>query len=164
MKKIVFIGAFILLACNVSAQDYYTAVGVRAGLTNGFTIKHFITRVDAVEGILIFRKGGFRITGLYEFENEFYFDFDTTGFKWYYGFGVHFGYFKGSRDDTIGSFDDNHPGSVTIIGADGIVGIEYTFRNSPINLSLDWQPVFNLIGNTGWSSDTAALSIRYTFK
>ena len=65
MKKLILIGIFILFAFSVNAQDYYTAVGIRGGMSNGFSVKHFVSSVDAVEGIVAFRWGGFIVTGLY---------------------------------------------------------------------------------------------------
>ncbi len=159
MKKIIFIGVFILLVFSVNAQDYYTAVGIRGGMSNGVTVKHFLSRVDAVEGIVATRWGGFIVTGLYEFVHEF----KTPGLNWYYGFGVHLGYWNGSRSEKPGWWELEHDGGVTIMGADGILGIEYTFEDVPINISIDWKPVFNMLGYSGWWGDQAAASIRYTF-
>ena len=161
VKKLLFIGTFLLLATSLNAQDYYTSVGIRAGLTNGLTVKHYISDIDAIEGTLVIREGGFVLTGLYEYVNEFRFDFNTDGLKWFYGFGAHVGYWSGNVDNTIGNFGDQVEGGVTIIGADGVVGVEYTFENFPMNISVDWQPTFNLIGNSGWSGDSIALSLRY---
>ena len=48
------------------AQDYRTGIGLRAGVPYGLTIKHFLTKSNALEGILASRWGGFIITGLYE--------------------------------------------------------------------------------------------------
>ena len=49
------------------------------------------------------------------------------------------------------------------LGVDGIAGIEYTMPDFPLNFSLDYKPVINLIGGTGiWWGDIAG-SIRYTF-
>ena len=68
----------------------------------------------------------------------------------------------------IGFYDGNNaywgePGiTYTVVGIDGILGLEYTFSEVPICLGLDWKPELNLIGYTGvWSE--GALSIRYVF-
>ncbi len=50
-----------------------------------------------------------------------------------------------------------------VIGIDGILGLEYTFDEIPLNLSLDILPSLNLIGSSGWGGINGALSIRYVF-
>ncbi len=156
MKKV----TILLLLCwlgaqSLCAQYYETAVGIRAGTFNGITAKHFLHDNRAVEGILSFRWEGFNITGLYEVHND---AFEVNGLEWYYGFGAHLGFWNGRN---VRWADDE--GSYMVIGIDGIIGIEYNFAAIPINLSLDWKPVINLIGYTGFWGDGAALSIRYLF-
>ncbi len=155
MKKLFF--AFILLLATTlisNAQDYSTGIGFRGGLSNGLTVKHFISSENAVEGILSTRWQGFNITGLYEIHNQ---AFDTPGLKWYYGFGGHIGFWNAHNP----WFNDR--GNYTVVGVDGIIGLEYSFAEVPINLGLDWKPGLNLIGYTGFWGDEVALSIRYIF-
>lgn len=71
MKKIVstiIIGIILYSFCYT--QDYNTGIGLRAGYSNGLTIKHFIGERNAVEGIISSRWQGFNITGLYEYQNN----------------------------------------------------------------------------------------------
>ena len=51
----------------------------------------------------------------------------------------------------------------TVIGIDGIIGLEYSFTEIPINVSIDWKPVLNIIGYSGFWGDGGALSVRYMF-
>lgn len=154
MKKLIFALAIGLLTTfSLNAQDYNTGIGVRGGLFNGLTVKHFIGGNNALEGILWTRWGGFNITGLYEIHNQ---AFNTPRLNWYYGFGGHIGFL----DDESPWFDE---GSHTIIGIDGIIGIEYNIEAIPFNISLDWKPGMNLIGVTKPWVDEVALSIRYIF-
>jgi len=70
MKKTSLLLAFIaIISFSVSGQDYKTSVGLRAGLPYGLTAKHFLSKTNAVEGILASSWGGFVITGLYENEH-----------------------------------------------------------------------------------------------
>jgi hypothetical protein len=148
---------FVLCIITITtAQDYTTGIGFRGGLSNGLTVKHFISSNTAIEGILSTRWQGFEITGLYEIHNE---AFNTDQLKWYYGFGGHIGFWDGNN----ASWADNKDKSYTVIGIDGILGLEYSFKEVPINLSLDWKPTFNLIGYSGFWGDGGALSIRYIF-
>jgi len=139
-----------------NAQDYNTGIGIRGGLSNGLTVKHFISSNTALEGLLATRWEGFNITGLYEIHAN---AFNTPRLNWYYGFGGHIGFWDGSHNSSW--FDDNN--SHTVIGIDGIVGIEYNVEAIPFNIGLDWKPGFNLIGYTGFWSDELALSIRFIF-
>jgi len=137
----------------INAQDYENSLGLRAGLSTGISFKHFFSSTDAAEGILSMRYGGFCITGLYERHQS---AFKTDGLYFYYGGGAHLGFY------------DSHPwkdpdDSVTLIGIDGIIGLEYIFEEIPFNISLDWKPAINLGGYTNFLADELALSFRYIF-
>lgn len=156
MKRLIL--TFILIIFVVSfanAQDYRTGIGLRGGFSNGLTVKHFLTGKTAVEGILSTRWRGFDVTGLYEIHNQ---AFNTERLNWYFGFGGHVGFWNGDYANW------GEPGiNYIIVGIDGILGIEYNFKEVPINIGLDWKPAFNLIGYTGFWGDGGALSIRYIF-
>lgn len=156
MKKLVLVSSIMLFGFLAKSQDYTTAFGLRGGLGSGFTIKHFISGTHAVEGIVSSRYRGFNVTGLYEVTNAL----PTAGLNWYYGGGAHIGFWHGKYANPW--FTENR--SYTVIGVDGILGIEYTFLDLPINISLDWKPAVNLIGYTGFWGDAGAFSIRYTIK
>jgi len=156
MKKIIliiFIGFGIL--SHAQAQDYNTGIGLRGGLYNGITIKHFVGTKAAFEGIIEGRWKGYGVTVLYEIHGQ---AFNTARLNWYYGFGGHIGFWNGNHTKW-GDRDRDY----TVIGADGILGLEYNFKEAPINISIDWKPTLNLIGYEGFWSDSGALSIRYIF-
>jgi hypothetical protein len=155
MKKSVITFIMVLSFVSlVSAQDYKTGIGLRAGNSLGLTIKHYLNQKAAFEGLLKTRWQGFEITGLYEINNQ---AFDVSGLKWFYGVGGHIGFYNGDyvywgRSGT----------TYTVVGIDGILGLEYTFTEIPINIGLDWKPALNLVGYEGlWSE--GALSVRYVF-
>lgn len=158
MKKVIIV--FLITICSVSlskAQDYKTGIGLRAGFSNGLTVKHFISQKSALEGILSSRWRGFELTGLYEVHNE---AFNTERLKWFIGFGGHIGFWDGKYTYKYwGDRDRNY----TVIGLDGILGLEYSFAEVPISLSVDWKPAFNIVGYSGFWADGGALSIRYIF-
>ena len=157
MKKILITCLFLFFLVSISnAQDYKTGIGARLGFDQGLTVKHFVSEKSAFEFILATRWKGFEITGLYEVHNQ---AFNADGLKWYFGFGGHLGFWNG--DNTYGWGD---PGiDYTVIGLDGILGLEYTFPESPINIGIDWKPAYNLSGTTGFWVDGGALSIRFVF-
>jgi hypothetical protein len=62
MKKLILaltVALFILAPAK--AQDYKTGIGVRGGLYNGLTIKHFLGSKTAVEGLLSTRWGDLKL-------------------------------------------------------------------------------------------------------
>lgn len=156
MKKLILICSFLLVAgsAQVFGQDYKTAVGVRAGTPYGLSVKHFVSEPNALEGILSSRWQGFIVTGLYE---RVQWTGKYPGLNWYYGAGAH-----------VGLFDANSPyfdadGYQSVIGIDGVIGLEYTFDEVPFNIGFDWIPSINLAGNTGWAGLNLGLSLRYVF-
>jgi hypothetical protein len=154
MKKILFILVLTVgMTIAASGQDYKTAAGLRAGLPYGLTIKHFLNETNAVEGIIASRWGGFSITGLYE---NVHWTGEYPGLNWFWGIGAHVGFWNSNP-----YYSGLSVGAV--LGVDAILGLEYTFDEIPLNLSLDVLPSFNLIGYTGWNGINGGLSIRYVF-
>lgn len=155
MRKILILSTLIIISSSVSAQQYRTALGLRLGAAYGFTVKHFTKSDVSLEGILVTRWNGFYITGLYEKVMPLS---TPDNLYWYIGGGAHVGAWDG--DKTPRYFDDPDDDYV-VIGIDGILGMEYTFDDAPVNLSLDWKPSFNLFEHAGFWGDEIALSIRF---
>lgn len=149
--------AGILLACTltVEAQDgvtpgnfeYRTAVGIRLGpnspaISTGITLKHFLDERHALEGILGLTNG-VGICGLYEWHHAIP---SVDKLQWFIGAGG----FLAFRD------------SETLLGAAGIVGLDYKFPEIPLNLTLDWKPELNFINDVGYDGTGIGLSVRFT--
>jgi hypothetical protein len=153
-KRIIIFLMVMSIVAMANGQEYKTGIGIRAGFSSGLTIKHFENHKAAFEGLLTTRWQGFDITGLYEIHNQ---AFDVEHLNWYYGGGAHIGFYNGN----FVSWGTNCT-AYTVVGIDGILGIEYTFNDLPINIGLDWKPVLNLIGYAGlWSE--GGISVRYVF-
>lgn len=148
-----------LATTSLSAQrDYDTGIGLRAGVSYGLTVKHFMTDRSAWEAILSTRYEGFLLTGLYELHQDV---FNTTNFNFLYGFGGHLGEWPGDVDHHDWFNDKaNH----LALGIDGIIGLEYTFDEVPFSISIDWKPSFNIAEHAVFLVDEAGLSIRYVIK
>lgn len=154
MKKVLITLSFVFVMTLVSnSQDYRTGLGLRLGPSTGITVKHFISDVSALEGILISRWNGFLFTGLYEYHAP---AFGITGLYWYYGGGAHIGAWN--RD-----YKENRADSYSVIGINGILGIEYNITEIPFNLSIDYKPGISMLGRPTFLSDEVALSVRYVF-
>ena len=140
---------------TVQAQMYNTGIGVRIGVDNGISLKHFVSDKNAVEGIVTFYKG-INATALYEWQREH--DFDVKGLAWYYGVGGHVGFWNKNKSP----FNEEGSGTKAVIGLDGVIGLEYLFENAPITVGLDVRPIVNLIGDDGlWFQ--AGINVRYVF-
>jgi hypothetical protein len=155
MKRFVVALVMVLsMTALVRAQEYKTGIGIRAGISSGLTIKHFNGRRAAFEGLLTTRWQGFDITGLYEVHAK---AFDVDHLNWYYGGGAHIGFYNGDH-----AYWGTNGTAYTVIGIDGILGLEYTFAEIPVNLGIDWKPALNLVGYSGFWSE-GAISVRYVF-
>lgn len=156
MKKLLpVLLAALFLGFNSYAQDYNTGIGLRGGWGTGLTIKHFLGGNKAVEGIFDSQWRGFRVTGLYEVHNQ---AFGVDRLNWYYGVGAHIGFWNGDHYR-----DYNNDRNYTVIGVDGILGLEYNFKEIPFNIGIDWKPMIDLGGSSGFYGDGGAISIRYIF-
>lgn len=152
---------FLIISDLAHAQaNYRTAVGLRLNGGAGISVRHFINKEANLEGILYTRWGGVNLTGLYAFNIPVG---EEPGFNFYMGGGGHIGIWNRDNNpwwDEQRRYNDSR----LVIGVDGQIGLEYTFGNLPLNLSLDWKPALNLIGVSNfWASDMA-LSVRYAFK
>ena len=153
MKKILSL-AVLMFVCHVGiSQAYKTSIGLRAGVAPGFTLKTFVKSNEAFEGILTTRINGFNITGLYEWHGPLG---EVPNFYWYIGGGAHLGIWNGDH-----FLNDPVVDNYVAIGIDGILGMEYTFSEIPLNLSLDWKPSFNVVEYSYFVGDELAISVRY---
>lgn len=160
MKKTAFITALLITLSIASAQaQYKLGVGLRLNYGYGISVKYNMNRSKSFEGIVYSRWRGVNFTGLYEIHKP---AFQAQNWRWYYGVGGHLGYWKDGGRYGNPWFENNN--SNTVIGADGIVGLEYTFKQAPLNLSVDWKPAFNIVGYTGLWLDDIAVTARLAIK
>lgn len=147
----------IISTGNIAAQTYKTALGLRfGGLTSGLTIKHFSNKNTALEGIFSVARKSFLITGLYENHSAS----ANSSLIFLYGAGAHVGFFQNG-----GSYyynDNRKYTSNTVIGIDGIIGLDYKFNKTPLNISMDLKPFIDLTGSSYFYMD-GGISLRYTF-
>ena len=152
-KSFLFLFAIILIsATQLQAQDYKTALGLRLSssdpaVNNSVSIKHFLNPKLAIEGLFTFDKRA-AIGGLLEVHNPM----STPGLQWFYGAGAYIG-FDSDKTNT----------DRALMGAQGIVGLDYKFANLPLNLTLDWKPELNIIDNINFEPAAVGFSIRFTF-
>lgn len=157
MKKILFVAALFMAATSFAQQTggsaYNSAIGAKISTGLAFTYKKFVTPKNALEGQAMFFREGIRFAGLY----EFHFNIEgVDGLRWYVGPGAHVGFWKPEYKDKYNSSVD--------IGVDGVLGLDYKFKDLPLNLSLDWQPGFSVLGDAGLQPQFGGLAIRYVLQ
>ncbi len=168
MKKILpaFLSLTLLIFSLTSfAQDtepvtttvdagYKTAIGIRlstdaAVINNSVSFKHFLNDKLAIEAFLAF-SNPVAIGALLEIHNPFA---GTAGLKWFYGAGAYIG-FDNDKLKTTGR---------TLMGAMGVVGLDYKFVSVPLNLSLDWKPELHIIDEINFEPAAIGFTARFTF-
>jgi hypothetical protein len=152
MKKIPIIVFFCTLFFGATAQnktinslEYKTAVGVRLGVGGGLNLKTFISEKNALDFSFFLGNGASRLVGLYQVHG----DLSTEGnFKWYLGGGPSIMFVKNQ--------------SKSVLGINGVVGLDYKIKSLPLNVALDWQPGFQIGSSYGFVNDWVTLAVRYT--
>lgn len=167
MKKYVFFLAMVLSSLMVRAQDYDRAIGLRLGWDYGVSYKQFLNKEAAFEGIVHFRSYGnafyswnyMRVTGLYLIHKELP---GIEGLYWYYGGGGSLSFWGGEYDDFVRS--RNKKSGRLGVGLHGALGLDYKFKDIPIQVTLDWIPSI-MIGTyySGFVPDYGGMAVRYTF-
>ena len=143
----------MLLCQRAKAQDYRFAAGVRLSnssptLSSAISGKFFATDKTAVEALIAWGNR-FGIGGLIEIHNPMP---STEGLQWFYGAGAYLGF----------DSDKTHTDRA-LMGAQGIIGLDYKFANLPLNLTLDWKPELNIIDNINFEPAAVGFTIRFTF-
>ena len=161
MKKII-LSAFMLIGLTFAAhaQDISENVlGLRLGSNDGFggevSYQRGMSNNNRLELDLGWRNSedvdAFKLAGIY----QWVWNIDGD-FNWYAGVGGGLG----SWSTTDSAVND----SGTFVFAVGDIGIEYNFKEAPIQLSLDFRPEFGGNGyyKNNYGSDIG-LGIRYKF-
>ena len=141
---------------NGNAQVYRTAIGARLGYPLSASIKAFISNESAVEGYVGFRNWpNYRwvsINGAYQVHFPIA---EVPNLQWYLGAGggLYFWNYK-----VLGSDRNSQLG----IGVQGYLGLDYTFEDAPLNLTIDWIPTVFLSGyRTGFGATYGNVGVRY---
>lgn len=146
MKKIIAITvALVAFAAVAAAQP--RAIGIRAGYGGELSYQHSIGSNFAEFDLGLFGHSA-AISGIYDFIIA-----GDGNFNFYAGPGARLGAWVGKD---YSGFD---------LGIAAQVGIEYNFT-FPMQISLDWKPVFHFIGpdnGKGFDAYGAALGLRYRF-
>ncbi|MBR1869865.1 MAG: hypothetical protein IJ799_07365 [Bacteroidales bacterium] len=140
MKKII-VAIVSLLAVAAVASAQPRALGVRVGWGGELSYQHSLGE-NFLEADLGWTAGSMNIACAYDFSIA------PVG---------PFNFYAGPAADL---WLVNEGGIGLGVGAQ--VGLEYEF-DFPLQLSLDWRPLFNIIPSTGFGWQSLALGIRYKF-
>lgn len=148
----------IVTVPQVAAQAYSTGLGIRIdGLMTGVTIKHFVTKHVAAEGMISIAHKSIITTALFEQNVTFK---DAPSLKFYYGTGMHISFFK--QGGRYYNTDRKIYKIPRAYGIDFIAGIDYKFLHVPINVGMDFKPFIDFVDNAPFYPD-GSISVRYTF-
>jgi hypothetical protein len=160
MKQSILV-AFVFLSFGcVFSQHYKSAVGLKGGYHfNGgasLNAKHFLKGSTAIEGIVGGGSNSFCLEGLFE-KNAIL----TDGIEWYWGAGADLGFFTGDYYRTYNGIKESYSGAFG--GFDGVLGVEYTFEDFPLNIAFDMGPTLRLFPYIGFSW-TGGIAARFAIK
>ncbi|MEN9655955.1 MAG: hypothetical protein RL311_887 [Bacteroidota bacterium] len=136
-------------------SPYKKAIGFKLN-PGAISYRSFYTRNKAVEGIGFISLDGFQLTILNEKFTPFA---NAENLTWYMGYGGHFNLWSEK-------YKLNNPSKSAgvAVGIDGMLGLDYKLKNTPINLSVDIQPAFNFVGASYFDLGWGGIGIRYTIK
>ncbi len=148
IKHLALALALMLLSFSaVRAQDYKSAIGGKLGYGLIASYKTFLSDQSAVDIFGGIRWGGFVVGAYWE---KHYPIQSVENLQWYWGLG-------GSLTtwDYGGWINDNY----TEIGASGVLGLDYTFDDIPLNLSVDWAPTIVVVDT--WDNQYGTYGSRF---
>lgn len=144
MKKglLTFVAA-LLVSGFAFSQNYKTAIGFKGGFPGfgALNLKHSLGGASAIEVSVGGGRNHLWLQGLYEINKDI-----SSGFNWYYGVGADLGTW--SKNYNYKWRDDYYNGFYG--GLDGVLGIEYTFNEIPMNLALDINPTIRVFPYVGF--------------
>lgn len=178
MKKLFLLSFMLLgLAFNSQAQGKKNAIGLRLGDNEGFggevTYQRWLSSKNRLEidlglrsssnGLYNYNYNAAKLVGVY----QWVWDIDN-GFKWYAGPGVGLGSWHSDKyyNHKHNTYLEGDSGVFFI--ATGDIGIEYNFKDIPLQLSFDFRPEiyisegYNDVRDESFGPDFG-LSVRYRF-
>ncbi|MBK8347253.1 MAG: hypothetical protein IPL08_06370 [Saprospiraceae bacterium] len=127
-KMLIFFAVMMFSTSLIQAQDYKSAIGAKLGYGLIASYKTFLNEKAALDIFGGIRWGGLA-AGAYYLNHTPIKSVDRL--TWYWGFGGSFT----TWDYGIAGLDNYYE-----IGVSGVLGLDYSFDNIPLNLSVDWAP------------------------
>lgn len=145
MKKFILVIAAVLgLAVVASAQP--RALGVRVGWGGELSYQHTLGAENFLEVDAGWGANAISVGAAYDFQIA-----PLGPFGFYAGPAAHVWLGGGEEQNNL------------VLGVGAQLGLEYMFDGIPLQLSLDWKPLFTLVPATGFGWQSFGLGIRYAF-
>ena len=145
MKKFILVIAAVLgLAVVASAQP--RALGVRVGWGGELSYQHTLGAENFLEVDAGWGANAISVGAAYDFQIA-----PLGPFGFYAGPAAHVWIGGGEEQNNL------------VLGVGAQLGLEYMFDGIPLQLSLDWKPLFTLVPATGFGWQSFGLGIRYAF-
>lgn len=146
-----------LMTMDSQAQSYKSATGARLGSPLSASYKVFLNETGAFEGIASFRGysgySWFSVSGAYQIHKPLKTG-DVDGLNYYFGAGAG-AYFWNFSNDFL-------KGANTTYGVQGYLGLDYTFKDIPVNITVDWIPTYFFNGfSSGFGGGFGSVGVRY---
>ncbi len=149
-----FVVAFL---SGTNAQDYKSAIGAKLGYGLVASYKTFLNEKSAVDIFGGIRWGGIAAGAYYEIHKPIK---SVERLKWYWGGGASFT----TWDYGYAGYDSYYE-----LGVSGVLGLDYSFDDYPVNVSVDWAPTIVLVDSydypfgslSRFRSGYGAFSVRY---
>ena len=147
---------FLVSANSLLSQQYDSAIGARLGVPLSVSYKKMISETNALEGYIGTKGAGdyrfVNISGAYQKVQPL--DFGNIEELYYY--------YGGGASIYFWSFAEDGPNQSATPGVQGYLGVEYTFADRPVHLSLDWIPSIIISGHlSGFRGGYFTVGIRY---
>lgn len=135
-----------VLSQETAASARKHALGIRlssqdAVINHSITYKYFFNPTTAVEALFSF-SDPVALAALVEKHRPF----GASGLSWFWGGGAYVG-FGGGRN----------------LGAQGVLGLDFTAPTIPINFSVDWKPELNFTKQFSFEPAAVGFSARFVF-
>lgn len=151
---VIFILTNSFMAFN---QQYSAAIGIKGGRHyNGgasLSVKHFVKSNGAFEWNVGSGKNDFWLEGLFEMNYPL-----SRGIEWYWGVGADIGTWRNGFQFYSKPNQSYYSGRW--VGADAVIGWEYTFKQAPINFAMDIGPTFRVFPYFG-ATICGGMALRY---
>ena len=156
--RLLFASLFVVaFLSGTNAHDYKSAIGVKLGYCLVASYKTFLNEKSAVDIFGGIRWGGIAAGAYYEIHKPIK---SVDRLKWYWGGGASFT----TWDYGYAGFDSYYE-----LGVSGVLGLDYTFDDYPVNVSVDWAPTIVLVDSwdypygslSRFRSGYGAFSVRY---
>ena len=139
---------------HLYADGYTKAIGVKV-YPGALSYKSFYRSNKAIEASGYITLDGFWLSILNEFHTPIK---EDNQLSWYVGYGGHLGIWSDEWRKKNNTLDKSN----ISVGFDGIIGLDYKVRNTPLNISIDWQPSFSIIQS--YFKNQGGIGVRYTLK